>query len=221
MFLLARERTEVPLPPFFEPPSNVQKNINKRITLGLSINLALFALFAILILAIPRPSPIPYYIFTLFSVTLGSTATALIQYASFGLSGRFGPLYTQAIMTGQGLSGMFPPITSLVSGNTASSTNVAAGIFFACSSVVTGVTLVVFLFLKRITPKESAVRIPADASVEMLNERTTIDKPWDLLRRMGVFPWAVGGVFLVTLAVFPSLTSSIVSTHVLSLFILG
>lgn len=220
MFLLARERTEVPSS-LLRTTSNVQKNINKRITLGLSINLALFALFAILILAIPHPSPIPYYIFTLFSVTLGSTATALIQYASFGLSGRFGPLYTQAIMTGQGLSGIFPPITSLVSGNAASSTNVAAGIFFACSSVVTGVTLVVFLFLKRSTPKESAVRIPADASVEMLNERTTIDKPWDLLRRMGVFPWAVGGVFLVTLAVFPSLTSSIVSTHVLTLFILG
>jgi len=117
-------------------------------------------------------------------------------------------------MTGQGLSGIFPPITSLLSGNAASSTNVAAGIFFACSSAVTAVTLLVFLFLKRITPKESAVRIPADATVEMLNERTTIDKPWDLLRRMGMFPWAVGGVFLVTLAVFPSLTSSIVSTHV-------
>jgi len=117
-------------------------------------------------------------------------------------------------MTGQGLSGIFPPVASLVSGNAAATTNIAAGYFFAASSVVTTVTLVVFLFLKRITPKESAVRIPADASVEMLNERTTIDKPWDLLRRMGVFPWAIGGVFLVTLAVFPSLTSSIVSTRV-------
>ena len=121
-------------------------------------------------------------------------------------------------MTGQGLSGIFPPVTSLVSGN-ASSTNVAAGVFFASSSAVTGVTLMVFLFLKRITPKESAVRIPADATVEMLNERTTIDKPWDLLQRMGIFPWAVGGVFLVTLAVFPSLTSSIVSTHVAPLHV--
>ena len=118
-------------------------------------------------------------------------------------------------MTGQGLSGIAPPIVSLITAASASSSEIAAGIFFACSGVLTGVTLVIFLFLKRITPKESAVRIPADASVEMLNERTTIDKPWDLLRRMGMFPWAVGGVFLVTLAVFPSLTSSIVSTHVL------
>lgn len=64
------------------------------------------------------------------------------------------------------------------------------------------------------TPKESAVRIPADASVEMLNERTTIDKPLDMLKRMGIFPWSIAGIFLVTLAVFPSLTSAIVSTHV-------
>jgi len=79
---------------------------------------------------------------------------------------------------------------------------------------LTAITLVIFLFLKRITPKESAVRIPADATVEMLNERTTIDSSWEMVMRMGVFPWSVGGVFLVTLAVFPPLTSSILSTHV-------
>jgi hypothetical protein len=179
------------------------------------MNLALFVLFAILILAIPHPSPTPYYIFTLFSVLIGSCASALIQYASFGLAGRFGPLYAQALMTGQGLSGIFPPIASIISGATASSTTLAAGNFFACSALLTGITLVVFLFLKRITPKESAVRIPADATVEMLNERTTIVKPLDLLKRMGIFPWAVATVFLVTLAVFPSLTSAIVSTRVL------
>jgi solute carrier family 29 (equilibrative nucleoside transporter), member 1/2/3 len=178
------------------------------------MNFALFTLFAILIFAIPHPSPTPYFIFTLFSVIVGSSATALIQYASFGLAGRFGPLYTQALMTGQGLSGVFPPITSIISGSTASNTTVAAGFFFACSALTTGITLVAFLFLKRVTPKESAVRIPADASVEMLDERTTIDKPLDLLRRMDVFPWAVATIFLVTLAVFPSLTSAIVSTHV-------
>jgi len=163
---------------------------------------------------VPHPSPIPYYIFTIISVIVGSSATAVIQYASFGLAGRFGPLYTQAIMTGQGLSGIAPPITSLVAATTASSPEIAAGIFFACSGLLTGITLIIFLFLTRITPKESAVRIPADATVELLNERTTIDKPIDLLRRMGPFPWAVAGVFLVTLAVFPSLTSAIVSVHV-------
>ena len=178
------------------------------------MNLGLFALFAILVLSVPHPAPVPYYVFTLVSVIFGSSATALIQYASFGLAGRFGPLYTQALMTGQGLSGIFPPVTSIISATSSSSSTVAAGVFFACSAALTGVTLVIFLFLKRITPKESAVRIPADATVELLNERTTIDRPLELLQRMDMFPWAVGGVFLVTLAVFPSLTSAIVSTHV-------
>jgi solute carrier family 29 (equilibrative nucleoside transporter), member 1/2/3 len=178
------------------------------------MNLGLFTLFTILILSIRHPSPIPFYIFTLFAVLFGSSATALIQYASFGLAGRYGPLYTQALMTGQGLSGMFPPIASIVSGTSSSSSNIAAGIFFACSGGLTAIALITFLFLKRITPKESAVRIPADASVEMLNERTTIDKPLEMLKRMGIFPWAIAGVFLVTLAAFPSLTSAIVSTHV-------
>jgi len=200
--------------PFLPFTANSQKNINKRIIIGLSMNLSNFILFSILIFAVPHPSPTPYFIFTLFSVLLGSSATALTQYASFGLAGRFGPLYTQALMTGQGLSGIFPPVASIISETGASNTSIAAAIFFACSAGLTGATLVVFLYLKRITPKESAVRIPADASVEMLNERTTIEKPLEMLKRMGIFPWAIGGVFLVTLAVFPSLTSSIVSTHV-------
>jgi solute carrier family 29 (equilibrative nucleoside transporter), member 1/2/3 len=192
----------------------MKKNINKRIVMGLSTNSGLFTLFTILTFAVPHPSPIPYYIFTIFSVVVGSSATALIQYASFGLAARFGPLYTQALMTGQGLSGIAPPIVSLITAASASSTEIAAGIFFACSGLLTGTTLIIFLFLKRITPKESAVRIPADASVELLNERTTIDKPIELLHRMGPFPWAVAGIFIVTLAAFPSLTSSILSVHV-------
>jgi Nucleoside transporter len=193
----------------------MKKNINKRIIMGLSTNVGMFTLFAILIFAVPRPSPIPYYVFTIFSVILGSSATALIQYASFGLAARFGPLYTQALLTGQGFSGLAPPIVSLITTASASSSEIAAGIFFACSGLLTGTTLVIFLFLKRITPKESAVRIPADASVELLNERTTIDKPLELLRRMGPFPLAAASVYIVTLAAFPSLTSAIVSVHVI------
>jgi equilibrative nucleoside transporter 1/2/3 len=211
MFLLARERTEV-------SPSYcvqlIQKNINRRITGGLFTNMGLFTLFAILIFAIPHPSPTPYYVFTLFAVVIGSSATALIQYASFGLAGRYGPLYTQAIMTGQGLSGIFPPIASILSVTSSPSQHIASGVFFGCSAGLTGLTLVVFMVLKRMAPKDSAVRIPADASVEMLNERTTIDTPFEMILRMGMFPFAIAGVFAVTLAVFPSLTSSIVSIHV-------
>ena len=182
------------------------------------MNLALFAIFTILVFAVKHPSPIPFYIFTVLAVSFGAIAMALIQYASFGLTGRYGPLYTQALMTGQGLSGIFPPVVSIVSESSASSTTIATAIFFACSAALTAITLIIFLFLKRITPKEPAVRIPADASVEMLNERTTINKPLELLKRMEMFPWAIGGVFIVTLAVFPSLTSAIVSTHVFHLF---
>jgi hypothetical protein len=176
-------------------------------------------LFAILLFAVPHPEPIPYYIFAIFSVGVGAAMTALIQYASFGLAGRYGPLHTQALMTGQGLSGIFPPVASIISSITTPSTNISAGIFFASSAALTWITLVVFLFLKRMTPKEPAVRIPADATVEMLDERTTIDEPMELLLRMGVFPWTVAGVFVVTLAIFPSLTSAILSTHVQSLFL--
>jgi len=123
-------------------------------------------------------------------------------------------------MTGQGVSGILPPITSIISATTSSETHIASGIFFACSAILTGSTLIIFLFLKRITPKEPAVHIPADATVEILNERTTIDTPMELIHRMGVFPWAIAGVFMVTLAVFPSLTSAIVSIHVFVLFML-
>jgi solute carrier family 29 (equilibrative nucleoside transporter), member 1/2/3 len=181
------------------------------------MTLSLFSLVTIIVFAVEQPSPIPFYIFTLCSVSFGAVAAALMQYATFGLAGRYGPLYTQAVMTGQGLSGLFPPIVSIISATSAPSPRIATAIFFACSAALTISTLVIFLLLKRITPKEPAVRIPADASVEVLNERTTIDRPLELLKRMGIFPWGIAGVFLVTLAVFPSLTSAIVSTHVMTL----
>jgi len=117
-------------------------------------------------------------------------------------------------MVGQGFSGIFPPLAFIISASGSPSNNVTTGLYFACSAAFSGATLIVFLFMKQIAPKESAVRIPADASVEMLNERTTIDSPLGMVKRMGIFPWAVAGVFLVTLAVFPSLTSTILPINV-------
>ena len=56
---------------------------------------------------------------TFFVSTVGMLATsglaaALVQSGIFGLAGRFPPLYTQAIMSGQGIAGVIVSFTSLI-----------------------------------------------------------------------------------------------------------
>ena len=55
-----------------------------------------------------------FYITTAFVLVAGATA-ALIQAGIFGLAGRFPSVYTQAVMSGQGVAGMTVSIISLAS----------------------------------------------------------------------------------------------------------
>lgn len=99
----------------------------------------------------------------LFSVTVGfillcGFTAALIQSGIFGLAGRFPAVYTQAVMSGQGVAGMSVSIISLVStlgtpctGATPSDNEIeqASFSYFLVSTVVILMTLFAFLALTR------------------------------------------------------------------------
>jgi Nucleoside transporter len=146
-------------------------------------------LFAALIHKWDHPSPPLYYIFTLASVFLSSFASALVEYGSFGFAGRFGPLYTQAIMAGQAFSGVFPPIISIICvSSLLSRSSIATEIFFACSAVLTGMALIGFLLLKQLGSNHS---IFGTSSVENTGLDFSIRKAetaLEILKGMAYFP---------------------------------
>jgi solute carrier family 29 (equilibrative nucleoside transporter), member 1/2/3 len=59
--------------------------------------------------------PESFFYATVLMVGFCGISAALVQSGIFGLAGRFPPLYTQAVMSGQGIAGVIVSITSLSS----------------------------------------------------------------------------------------------------------
>lgn len=88
----------------------------KRISSALVINIVVFALLALSTTYFRHVSAGVYLCFILAMVFLTSWATGLIQNGAFAFAAGFGhPEYMQAIMTGQAIAGVLPPIAQIVS----------------------------------------------------------------------------------------------------------
>lgn len=89
---------------------------SRRISLALIINIVAFSLLALSTTFFRGISAAGYLGFVLSMVMCTSMATGLIQNGAFAFASGFGhPSYIQAIMTGQAISGVLPPITQIVS----------------------------------------------------------------------------------------------------------
>jgi len=121
--------------------------------------------------------PNTFFSITVLFVSFTGVSAALVQSGIFGLAGRFPPIYTQAVMAGQGIAGVIVSCTSLVtalstpcitfnetnstiapSSSSSSSNNnngpqpndsvkSAAFEYFLASTVVVVLTVVAFLYL--------------------------------------------------------------------------
>jgi equilibrative nucleoside transporter 1/2/3 len=82
----------------------------------LAINIGVFSLLSISTTYFRDISAGGYLAFVLVMVFCTSVAAGLCQNGAFALASGFGhPSYTQAIMTGQGIAGVLPPIAQIVS----------------------------------------------------------------------------------------------------------
>ncbi|KAH6653875.1 nucleoside transporter-domain-containing protein [Truncatella angustata] len=87
-----------------------------RINLALYINIAVFSLLTISTSAFLDARPGQYLGFLLVMVAGCSWAAGLMQNGAFAFAASFGrPEYMQAIMAGQGVAGVLPPLTQIIS----------------------------------------------------------------------------------------------------------
>ncbi|KAL2140068.1 hypothetical protein VTI28DRAFT_4282 [Corynascus sepedonium] len=87
-----------------------------RINTALLINAAVFAMLTISTFSFLDVSPKLYLAFILLMVASAALAAGLMQNGAFSFAAAFGrPEYTQAIMAGQGVAGILPPLTQLLS----------------------------------------------------------------------------------------------------------
>ena len=193
--------------------SKLQENASypTRITSALIINAISFTILAMSTLI--ETSTTVYFIFLLFTILTASLSTGLIQNGVFALASGFGRSeYTQAIMLGQGISGVLPPLTQIISVRATSETGVsdtAAFTYFITATGVSLVALVAFLYLVR-TTKRITLAKSQDLSASIQSIRSPVGL-WELFRKL---PYLSSGVFLclaVTMVGFPVFTAIIYS----------
>eukprot|EP00795_Rhopilema_esculentum_P013540 gene13540-4426_t len=213
--------------------------LNRKLRIGLSLvfMLAIFVITTSLVLVDTESWTGSFFGITLFSVVFINICSAVLQGSVFGLAGMLPPRYTQAVMGGQGLSGLFAAVASILSqlgqNNVMKS---AFGYFFTASAVLficIGAMVVLFRlkFVKHyLAENRHACTHRCEPSYhdhlpDVYNEETnekmqlktkpksTKQKSSLLIIIKQIFPmaFAVTITFLVTLACFPSITSRIIS----------
>ncbi|KAI5817166.1 nucleoside transporter-domain-containing protein [Pyronema omphalodes] len=201
-------------------------NYPYRICISLVLNCVTFTLLALSTIMF-RVSAVPYLVFTLFSVFVAAASTGFSQNGVFAFVNTFGGIYTQAIMTGQGIAGVLPAIAQIISvllvpsrtgeagEDGASASPKSAFLYFMTATFVSGLCLSLFLVLLSrhgITIKGQAQPLFANATD---SEETGAHKSVSLLllsKKLGYPAFAIWLSFCLTM-VFPVFTQSIVSTR--------
>ncbi|KIW15697.1 hypothetical protein PV08_05747 [Exophiala spinifera] len=148
----------------------------KRISSSLLINTAVFGILSLSTL-VHAPAGV-YFGFLLLAIFFASFSTGLIQNGLFSFASGFGRSeYTQAIMTGQAIAGVLPPLAQIVSvlvvppkqSDNADSADVSptsALIYFLTATMISMVSLLAFFYLLGRHPHHRNLPSAAKAAVD-------------------------------------------------------
>ena len=200
-----------------------------RITIALIINIVIFMLLAISTVLFRQISAAVYFAFVMVIVFASSLACGFSQNGVFAYSSGFGiGEYTQAVMTGQAISGVLPciaqillvlsvPSNSDVTEGTGQESPRSAFAFFLTASGVSAIALAPFLLVlvRRHGERAGEVRGKLDAidgaEEDERTERKTVSM-WTLFLKLRWLALAVFLDFGVTM-LFPVFTAKIQSVR--------
>lgn len=152
----------------------------KRISSSLVINIAIFAVLAVSTLI--KTSASVYFGFLLVAIFLASFSTGLIQNGLFAFTSGFGRSeYTQAIMTGQAVAGVLPPLAQIISvavvppseegeAGEAAESPTSALIYFLTATAVSVISLFAFFYLLRRKGSRDALDSAAKSTIDGASE---------------------------------------------------
>ncbi|KAK4239779.1 nucleoside transporter FUN26 [Achaetomium macrosporum] len=223
--------------------SNIQSSANYpfRISTALLISAAVFVLLTISTSVFLDASPRAYFAFLLLMVALTAWAAGLMQNGAFSFAASFGrPEYTQAIMAGQGVAGILPPLAQMLSflafsdsspevppheqpsGERHSSSpsflppankdGHAAFIYFLTAVLISLVTMLAFIPLVRRHSHISRRLLGSQQQQEQQRGQRRYVPLSTLLRKLR---WLAGSVFVcfVIAMFYPVFTAKILSVH--------
>jgi equilibrative nucleoside transporter 1/2/3 len=209
--------------------TKLQANANypKRITISLALNAFVFTLLALSTKLFLSISAGVYFAFLMVMVLSASLATGLCQNGVFAFVSGFGrEEYTQGIMAGQGVAGVLPALTQIISvlsvpkkqhhAGSPQESSTSAFAYFLTATIVSTLTLIAFFYLlSRASSKHRLQQTHFDDSSNLADSTHSLRKSIPLTRLLRKLFWLAGAVF-TTFAVtmfFPVFTSRITSVR--------
>lgn len=211
-------------------------NYPKRIIVSLTLYALVFTLLAISTKLFLGVSAGVYFVFLMVLVFTASLATGLCQNGVFAFVSGFGrEEYTQAIMTGQGIAGVLPAITQIISvlsvpakqhgdAGLPQESSTSAFVYFLTATLVSSATLVAFFHLLSHSRYRARPNRPPHPDYEAIASSTTTTTTipptttrksvplTHLLSKLFYLALAVSTTFAVTMF-FPVFTVQIPSIH--------
>ncbi|EAT78899.2 hypothetical protein HBI56_174280 [Parastagonospora nodorum] len=203
-------------------------NYPKRITASLALNALVFTLLALSTKMFLSISAAAYFAFLMLMVLSASLATGLCQNGVFAFVAGFGrEEYTQGIMAGQGIAGVLPAVTQIISvlsvpekkkqlHGAPQESSTSAFSYFLTATAVCVLTIVAFFYLlSRVSSKQRLQQTHLEESTDLSASTQSLRKSIPLRRLFGKLFWLAGAVF-TTFAVtmfFPVFTSKITSVR--------
>lgn len=213
--------------------TNIQSSASYpfRISTALLLIAAVFSLLTISTTSFLDASAPAYLTFLLLMVGLAAWGAGLMQNGAFAFAASFGRTeYTQAIMAGQGVAGILPPLTQMVSFLAFSSSDLSDGegpddntgsaaafIYFLTAVLISALTLLAFVPLVRRHNARLAAQHRRPGSSHSSSETTSFPHrnhvPLPTLFRK--LRWLAASVFMCFLVAmfFPVFTGKILSVH--------
>jgi equilibrative nucleoside transporter 1/2/3 len=201
-------------------------NYPRRIIASLGLNAVVFTLLAISTKLFLKVSVGVYFAFLMVMVLVTSLATGLCQNGVFAYVSGFGrEEYTQGIMSGQGIAGVLPAITQIISvlsvpkkqhvDGAPQESSTSAFIYFATATIVSVATLGAFSYLlSRDSSKQRMKRTLYNEGPEYDSDHSD-RKSIPLTRLLRKLFWLAGAVFLtfVVTMFFPVFTPQVLSVR--------
>jgi equilibrative nucleoside transporter 1/2/3 len=195
-------------------------NYPKRITVSLALNAVVFTLLAISTKFFLDVSAGVYFAFLLVMVFSASLATGLCQNGVFAYVSSFArEEYTQAIMTGQGIAGVLPAITQIISVLSVPAEqhghpqleepSTSAFAYFITATLVCLLTLMAFFSLLSRSQSKPSIHQDLASSTSTLRKSIPLTH---LFKKLCPLATGIFISFAITMF-FPVFTSRILSVH--------
>ncbi|XP_034040103.1 equilibrative nucleoside transporter 3 [Thalassophryne amazonica] len=193
-----------------------------RILSSLFIILLVFVITTVLVKVDTSNYTVPFFAVTLVSVAIVTGASNVFCGSMFGISGHFPMRISQAIISGQAMGGTVSALVSIIDLAAAKDVTESALAYFLTAIIFILLCIVMYLLLPQLPYSRHYMLLPSLTTSaatteedEPVTTRSNVSVPplWPILKKTWVLGLCVFYVFCISIAVFPGMSSGIVSVN--------